>query len=276
LAPAERIAQAQWRWWWRLALMVAVGSRIAQSSRRYRRYAKIQAFLPRNAAISPRELTAALVPPGSRMPVMMAAQLPSSPALNGEDLVNAVRHVPTEQDLQLGRRIHELRRARQLTLARLAELTGLSHPFLSQVERGLARPSMRSLQRIARALGSSQVELFVPAEDEVFDAPAAVRTRAGEGARGAYGLGQGRLLVPGKRKFRPLEVYGENTEPGEYFVHAEAEFLYVLDGALFVDLQGSPVEELRVGDSLYIDGAVAHRWAAPAGGAYRLLVVKEG
>ena len=46
---------------------------------------------------------------------------------------------------------------------RLAELSGLSHPFLSQLERGHARPSMVSLERIARALGSSQLELIAAA-----------------------------------------------------------------------------------------------------------------
>lgn len=47
---------------------------------------------------------------------------------------------------RLGARIRELRQARGLTLVRLAAATELSHPFLSQLERGLAQPSLASLR----------------------------------------------------------------------------------------------------------------------------------
>ena len=53
----------------------------------------------------------------------------------------------------LGDRIRQLRKARGLTLKELGSRTGLSHAFLSQVERGLARPSMTTLGEIAEALG---------------------------------------------------------------------------------------------------------------------------
>ena len=49
---------------------------------------------------------------------------------------------------------------RGLSLVRLAEITDLSHPFLSQVERGHARPSISSLQRIAVALDVDAGWLF--------------------------------------------------------------------------------------------------------------------
>jgi len=42
----------------------------------------------------------------------------------------------------------------------LAELAGLSQPFLSQVENGRAQPSMESLYRIATALGTTPQALF--------------------------------------------------------------------------------------------------------------------
>ncbi len=48
--------------------------------------------------------------------------------------------------------LRELRHERRLTLAQVAAESGLSVPYLSQVERGLKRPSARALARIARAL----------------------------------------------------------------------------------------------------------------------------
>ena len=86
----------------------------------------------------------------------------------------------------LGRYIRGVRRSRALTLVQLAALAELSHPFLSQLERGRARPSMTSLEKIARALGSSQLELIAGAADLSRQiaptAPALVR--ADEGDRG--------------------------------------------------------------------------------------------
>ena len=75
------------------------------------------------------------------------------------------------QQARLGRQIRQLRQEQGLTLVALAGLTRLSHPFLSQLERGLARPSMGSLERIATALHSSQSELMARAVDD--GAPAA-------------------------------------------------------------------------------------------------------
>ena len=54
----------------------------------------------------------------------------------------------------IGPRIRAYRLERGMTLKQLGAATGLSHPFLSQVERGLARPSVRSIAGIARALRS--------------------------------------------------------------------------------------------------------------------------
>jgi transcriptional regulator with XRE-family HTH domain len=56
---------------------------------------------------------------------------------------------------QLGGAIRAGRRLLGMTLVEVAGSAGLSHPFLSQLERGLARPSMRSLTAIAATLGTT-------------------------------------------------------------------------------------------------------------------------
>lgn len=178
---------------------------------------------------------------------------------------------------RIGARIRRLRHARGHTLVQLAELAELSHPFLSQLERGLARPSIGSLERIARALGTSQVELLAGAGAvaEECDAPVSV-VRAGAGSRGHYAEGEAEMLVTGDaRRFHPLTVEGVNTEFGDAFGHAEDEFLHVLVGRVEIDLGERGTFELGPGDSIYYVGGTPHRWRALDPAGYRLLVVKE-
>jgi quercetin dioxygenase-like cupin family protein len=136
---------------------------------------------------------------------------------------------------------------------------------------------MTSLEKIARALGSSQLELLAAAEDQDFgDLQAGtVLVRAGEGSRGHYGEGEARLLVHGRRRFHPMEITGANLVAGHYFVHDEDEFIHVVDGTVVVELLGQETSILNVGDSLYYVGGTPHRWSAIDGAGYRLFVVKE-
>jgi len=63
----------------------------------------------------------------------------------------------------LGSFIREQRNSARLSLRRLSELAGISNPYLSQIERGLRRPSAEILQQIARALRISAETLYVQA-----------------------------------------------------------------------------------------------------------------
>ena len=60
---------------------------------------------------------------------------------------------PASDNADLGRELRELRKARGHTLATLAELSGKSIGYLSQIERGKAKPSLKTLQIIGRILG---------------------------------------------------------------------------------------------------------------------------
>lgn len=59
--------------------------------------------------------------------------------------------------------IRDQRRATQLSLRKLADRAGVSNPYLSQIERGLRRPSAEILQQIAHALEISAETLYVRA-----------------------------------------------------------------------------------------------------------------
>src|SRR5437870_12813212 len=63
----------------------------------------------------------------------------------------------------LGEFIREQRRLGHLSLRKLSDLAGISNPYLSQIERGLRKPSAEILQQIARALEISSETLYIRA-----------------------------------------------------------------------------------------------------------------
>ena len=78
----------------------------------------------------------------------------------------------------LGAYLREQRESAQLSLRQLADMAGVSNPYLSQIERGLKRPSAEILQQIAKGLQVSAESLYVQAgilDERVVDHdPAAV------------------------------------------------------------------------------------------------------
>src|SRR5688500_10883472 len=63
----------------------------------------------------------------------------------------------------LGDYLKEQRLGAQLSLRQLADQVGVSNPYLSQIERGLRKPSAEVLQQLARALRISAEQLYVQA-----------------------------------------------------------------------------------------------------------------
>jgi transcriptional regulator with XRE-family HTH domain len=77
---------------------------------------------------------------------------------------------------ELGAFIREQRNSARLSLRRLSDLAGISNPYLSQIERGLRRPSAEILQQIAKALRISAETMYVRAgildeRDDAHDLP---------------------------------------------------------------------------------------------------------
>ena len=63
----------------------------------------------------------------------------------------------------VGRFIREQRESARINLRKLSDLAGISNPYLSQIERGLRKPSAEILQQIAKALSISAETLYVRA-----------------------------------------------------------------------------------------------------------------
>jgi len=112
----------------------------------------------------------------------------------------------TEVDVE--ERLRELRRRRRATLRTVAERSGLSESFISQVERRRSNASIASLRRIAEALGVSVADLFEPA-----GRPRVVRRD--DRPTLTFGvLGRKHLLTP--KPLQNLEVFVGALDPGGF------------------------------------------------------------
>ncbi len=69
----------------------------------------------------------------------------------------------TDRWTDLGAFIRSQREMARLSLRRMSEIAGISNPYLSQIERGLRKPSAEILQQIAKALRISAETLYVRA-----------------------------------------------------------------------------------------------------------------
>lgn len=174
----------------------------------------------------------------------------------------------------LGARVRELRRDRGLTLKALGREAGLSHPFLSQLERGLARPSVASVERIAEALQVPVGALWAARQRgtaRVVRADEATVVPHGEA--GAPGTVR-ELLAGGTMRVREWSGGGRDwpeqaeTTTGEVLV-------YVIRGAIEVKLERE-VHGLAAGDALRFDGAVPHRFRRSGPPTTRALYVVAG
>jgi transcriptional regulator with XRE-family HTH domain len=175
----------------------------------------------------------------------------------------------------LGARVRELRHERGLTLKALGRRAGLSHPFLSQLERGLARPSVGSVERIATALDVPVGALWTAPRPElaqvVRSAEGTLATHAERSAPGGV-----RDLWADGAGLRVREwTGGGRSWPEEAETTRGEVLLYVIRGSIEVDLDGS-VHELEGGDALKFDGAVPHRVRRSGPATTRVLYVAAG
>lgn len=160
-------------------------------------------------------------------------------------------------EMDLGRQVKALRDARGLSLKMLAERAGVSESFVSQIERGVANPSVASLRRLAEALGASVGSLFegIPPPGRVVRPQD--RARLVDPARRWEDF----LLTP--RDAKRLQVILSIIEPGEgsgeesYSHDSDEECVIVLKGSLEFKV-GTEEFLLSEGDSLLFESRIPH------------------
>ena len=182
------------------------------------------------------------------------------------------RTVLDDQALALGTRIRERRRAKGLSLGRLAEITDLSHPFLSQVERGHARPSISSLQRIAEALDVDAGWLFGVGGAER-DPVQVVRVENVQPLRYTEGQPEGAA--------RAFQAAGWGTWfldilelPAVFNGYSEGDHdvvAYVLEGTVEADVDGE-LHSLGPCDAIFVAGHRPRRFRSTSGDRAHMVV----
>lgn len=152
----------------------------------------------------------------------------------------------------IGKRIRRRRTDLKLSIRALAREVNLTASFLSQLERGQADPSIKSLRKIADALDVPLVFFF----DDVQETDPIVR-RAGRARLQFSGSTvNGELLTPSSRR-NNIELLMVEVDPKHGDVahrlpdHAE-ECIFVLKGSLTITYRES-VYELVAGDSIYLE-----------------------
>ncbi|TSE00204.1 helix-turn-helix transcriptional regulator [Mesorhizobium intechi] len=181
--------------------------------------------------------------------------------IKGSDKVSVkTRDAPaaTHAHQVLGMRIKSLRLARRLSLRELAEATGTSASFISQLERGLTGASTASLNQMASALGVSVAMLF---EESTAQNHGVLRRSERPSLPPSDGC---RKMLLSRPPLGDMEVYvgefdiGGSTGPDRY-THGDAhEMLVVLRGVVEVSL-GEARHVLEEGDSIEYTTSTPHR-----------------
>ena len=176
---------------------------------------------------------------------------------------------PSDDDQRIAALIRSHRLRRNLTLAQLSELSGISVGHLSRLENGGRTPTVRLLLQLARALGVSLGALVGESPE-----PNTVYVSRG-GDRHTIAAGDTWLQSLSDPALRWLQVVELSLLPGrlgEPAAHSGEEWVYVLSGAIEVDVNGSS-SSLAAGDAVHFRADVPHALRNPHEAGATVLVV---
>jgi transcriptional regulator with XRE-family HTH domain len=170
----------------------------------------------------------------------------------------------------VGRRIRRIRQDRGLTLKQIESVVGISAAHLSMIERGMASPTIKSLERIALALG-------VRASNLIDIPPARAPEPVRPGSRSSV------VVHDGSTTLEPLTNRNMNSEMSVFIAtfagdgrittvdgNSGEEFCLVLDGFLEITVNDRPYM-LRPGDSMHFKAVRSHSIRNPTETAARAL-----
>jgi transcriptional regulator with XRE-family HTH domain len=165
--------------------------------------------------------------------------------------------VPQIDQSNVGPKLGELRRQRKLSLAEVAQETGISASFLSLIENGKSDITFGRLIKLLNFFEINLVDL-VPQ----YERDDTVVVRKGDERR-VHSPSEGfevRLLTPSHRRMMSpaLLAYEPGAELAEKSVHKGEEFIHVLEGELILEISGSDPIHLQAGDSAYYSAERPH------------------
>jgi len=170
--------------------------------------------------------------------------------------------------------LKHLRAERGLSLGQLAEVSGLSKMTLSQVEKGVANPSVNSLWKICSGLHVPYSALMEPMNVD------ADLVRSDEASEHCDDDGHYRMYCyfpsTPERDFEVFEtrIDGGCTHTTEGHAGRSQEIVYVIEGRLVIEL-GARRCELEAGDCIHFDASRRHVYANETDSTARMMVVNQ-
>jgi transcriptional regulator with XRE-family HTH domain len=167
--------------------------------------------------------------------------------------------ISADAEINVGRRLHDLRLQQGLSIRSLAELSGLNFNTLSLIENEKTSPNVNTLQQLAMALQVPIAAFFETAsvhKDVVFQKfndrpqaffPQGVLEDLGEG----LALGEATPLL--------MTLEPNTCSSVDAIVHTGQEFVYCLEGSLVYQVGGDEYL-LEPGDSIIFQAHIPHRW----------------
>ncbi|AOB28761.1 MULTISPECIES: helix-turn-helix domain-containing protein [Bordetella] len=165
-------------------------------------------------------------------------------------------------DLALGVRLRETRKRLGITMQELAARSDLSLGTLSNIERGINSPSVRTLRTICQAMGIDGAELFFNGPQHEDASGMVVR----EAARKRLNFRDQRVT---KYRITPptcehmegylLELGAQGGSGEEFYSSPGEKILHVITGKFQVDVEGNSFQ-LSAGDTFGCRRNVLHRW----------------
>jgi len=169
----------------------------------------------------------------------------------------------------IGKKFLKLRRVKKLTLKNIANETGLSPQYISQVEKGEVMPPVSVILQLSRAL---EIDSGVLLREE--------KTRAGQQKtedfqRRTEDYTYSNLTPEAQQKhLKAFKIYidPKSVHKGVGYQHAGEEFVYVLEGKIEV-MVGENRNVLKQGESLHFNSYIVHRLRNLGSEKAHLLVV---
>ena len=170
--------------------------------------------------------------------------------------------------MEIGEKIRLLRRQKRMTLDELSKKSEVSKSLLSMVERNISAPTVRTLEKVVRALGTTVSSLYLEMENSEKRNSCLGRVmvvRKKDRKKLVLGPERGKahyeLLTPDyQRKLEIIYIHfpvGRNK--GKFISHDGDECGIVLEGKLKAHI-GDQVIILEEGDSIYFDSTTPHYW----------------
>lgn len=164
--------------------------------------------------------------------------------------------------LNLGERVRDLRKERNMTLEQAAQKAGLARSTLSKIENQQMSPTFEAVRKLAGGLGISVPQLFTPPRTDKIMGRRSI-TRSGQGRAHPTSTYEHEIFASELRTKKMLPyraiVRTRSFEDFDGWVrHDGEEFLYVLSGVVRFFTEFYEPVDLSRGDTAYYDAAMGH------------------